>query len=259
MKSDERKKIEIMEEGGKILARVIKEALARAKPGTSTWELDQFAEERILELGGEPGFKRVPGYCFATCININEDLVHGLPSKSRILREGDIVSIDAGVFYKGFHTDAAWTIAVGQSSSSALRLRSEQAAGQFLKTGEGALRKAIEQCREGNFVGDISHAIQRVVEGAGFNVIRTLVGHGVGRELHEPPQIPCFGEPGVGVELKSGMTLAIEVLYAKGNPEVEIVEDGWTVKMKDNSLSAIFENTVAVGKREAQVLTPLFL
>lgn len=278
-----------MAEGGKVTVRVIEETLERTKPGVSTLQLDQFAEKRILELGGEPGFKTVPNYNFATCININEGLVHGIPSEDKVLREGDIVSVDLGVFFKGFHTDAAWTVTAGQLDSEAARQQEEEnpsevatfrsrrrknrslkaatskdakprqlsANEEFLEAGKSALQRATEQCVEGKFVGDISHAIQGTIEGAGFNVIRALVGHGVGRELHEAPQIPCFGEPKTGAGLKRGMTLAIEVLYAMGEPEIEVLEDGWTIRTKDESLSAIFEKTVLVGKEEPKVLTPI--
>lgn len=249
------KELKIMAEGGEITARVIEEVLEKVEPGVSTWELDRFAEKRIRELGGEPGFKKVSGYDFATCININAGLVHGIPSKDKILREGDIVSVDLGVFYKGFHTDAAWTKAVPRQGLGIGAVEIEK----FLDAGKKALERAIGQCREGNYVGDISAAVQETIEGAGFNVIQALVGHGVGRELHEEPQIPCFGEPKTGARLKREMTLAVEILYAMGQPEIEVLGDGWTIVTRDGSLAVIFEETVAVGKKGPRVLTSMGL
>jgi len=242
----------VMERAGEITAQVIREVLARAEPGVNTWDLDQFADKRICELGGEPGFKRVDGYDFATCINVNEGLVHGIPTRDLVIKEGDIVSVDLGAFYEGFHTDSAWTKLV---KSEKLKVKSYEERGRFLDVGEEALGKAIAQCRVGNFVGDISETIQSVVEGAGFSVIRDLVGHGVGRELHEDPQIPCFGVGGEGPQLVAGMVLAIEVLYARGSSEIEVAEDGWTVVTKDRSLAATFEKTVAITEAGVQMLT----
>jgi len=239
-----------MVQSGAITAQVLRETLKMAAPGMSTWELDAFATRRICELGGEPGFKKVAGYDFATCININEGLVHGVPSRRKILREGDVVSIDLGTFYRGFHTDAAWTVMVGLG---VLDVRVDR----FLAAGKKALKNAIARCHEGGYVGDVSHTIQESIEGAGFSVVRALVGHGVGRKLHEPPQIPCFGRARSGSRLVRGMVLAIEVLYARGDSEIEILDDGWTIVTRDGSLAAIFEETVAVGKKEGRVLTPI--
>jgi len=255
-----------MERAGKITAQVIGEVLARAEPGVNTWDLDQFAEKRIRELGGEPGFKKVAGYDFATCININEGLVHGIPTRDLIVKEGDIVSVDAGAFYGGFHTDSAWTKLVkgenppagplrSEASEAGLKAKSYEEREGFLDVGIRALERAIAQCRVGNFVGDISEAIQSVVEGAGFSVVRDLVGHGVGRELHEDPQIPCFGVGGEGAQLVVGMVLAIEVLYTWGNSGIDAADDGWTVVTKDRSLAAIFEKTVAITETGTRVVT----
>lgn len=236
------KEIEIMKEGGKISARVLDEVLAAVKPGISTLELNNLAEESILKAGGKPSFKGFDDYPFATCINVNEGIVHGLPTK-RKLKAGDIVTVDLGVFHKGLHTDTARTIKV-QSSID-----------KFLETGQNALERAIEQCQIGNHIGDISHAIQTTVEKAGYNMARELGGHGVGKNLHEPPFIPGLGHPGEGPVLKEGMTLAIEVIYARGNGKIEVLNDGWTVIAVDGNIAGLFEHTVAVTKGGPIVLT----
>lgn len=238
--------LKIMAESGQITGRVLTEALEQVRPGVSTLELDQYAERRIRELGAEPGFKKVRDYSFTTCINLNEGLVHGLPSKDIVIHEGDLVSVDLGAFYGGFHTDAAWTMAVNGSQTES-----------FLKAGKTALERAIAVCQPGNRVGDISAKIQEVIEKAGYQVIQALVGHGVGRELHEDPQIPCFGAAQTGPRLKLGMTLAIEVLYAEGAPGIVVSDDGWTVQTADGSLSAIFEKTIVIEETGPRVLTPI--
>lgn len=251
-----REDIEKMREGSKITAQVREEVLRKAVPGVTTWELEGYARERIHALGGEPGFMRVPGYDYATCINLNEGLVHGIPSKDIVIKEGDLFTVDLGVFYEGFHTDCAWSIAVGQRDSQSVGQQEKKEKTKFLEVGELALEKATEQCTPGNFVGDISNAIQKTIEGAGYNVSRALVGHGVGEELHEGPQIPCYGRLGSGSRFSEGMTVAIEVLYMMGEPGIQTADDGWTIKTKDNSLSGLFENTVAITKNGPEVLTP---
>lgn len=248
--------IEKMRVGGKITAQVREEVLKRAKPGITTWELEEYARERIGELGGKPGFMKVPGYNYAACINLNEGLVHGIPSEDVVIKEGDVFTVDLGVFYEGFHTDCAWTIISGQRTAVSQQQEEEQKENRrFLRAGEEALEKATKQCVPGNFVGDISYAIQETIENEGYNVIRALVGHGVGEDLHEAPQIPCFGEAGKGSMLEEGLVLAIEVLYATGGPAIETEADGWTIKTKDGSLSGLFENTIAITKEEPEVLT----
>lgn len=244
-----------MKEGGKIAAEALVEVLAAAKPGVSTLELNNRAEKLILAAGGKPSFKGFQDYPFATCINVNEGIVHGIPTE-RKLRAGDIVTVDLGVFYKGLHTDTARTVGVG---SSALQLFSVQ---QFLSVGWQALEGAIDQCQVGKTVGDISHTIQTTVERAGYNVARELGGHGVGRKLHEPPFIPGFGQPGTGPALKEGMTLAIEVIYMQGNGKIKTLDDGWTVVASsrsrgDGRLAGLFEHTVAVTKGGPVILTKL--
>ena len=251
--------IEIMKEGGKIAAAVREKVLATAKQGISTLELDALAEKLILEAGVKPSFKGFEGFPFATCINVNEGIVHGLPTE-RKLKAGDILTVDLGVFYKGLHTDTARTVEVNKktrkprSKASSLRGKQENKK-QFLSTGQEALEKAIGRCQVGNHVEDISRTIQATIEGAGYNVIRELGGHGVGKKLHEPPFIPGFGQPGEGPVLKEGMTLAIEVIYARGSGKIEVLNDGWTVVTVDGNLAGLFEHTVAVTKSGPVVLT----
>ncbi|MFW6110041.1 MAG: type I methionyl aminopeptidase [Patescibacteria group bacterium] len=260
IKIKSQEELDIMVEGGKITAQVRAELLEQAQPGVSTWELEELAERRIREQGGEPGFKRVEGYSYATCINVNEGLVHGIPSREITLQEGDLVSVDLGTFYKGFHTDAAWTTISGQQTAIGDQSEVDQGAADdkkhFLETGQKALKGATQKCVAGNHVGDVSATIQRVIESEGYNVVRDLVGHGVGEELHEDPQIPCFGLQGTGPQLRPGMTLAIEVLYAQGESAIITNrKDGWTICMRDGSLSAIFENTIAVTNSGPRILT----
>ena len=183
-----REEIELMSRGGKISAQVLKEVLGLVKPGISTLELDRFAEGRIIGLSGKPAFKGYDGYKFATCININDGIVHGTPSSYKV-RNGDLVSIDLGVIYGGFNTDVSWTVIAGDGDPESK---------EFLEAGERALKKAISKCKVGNRIGDISCAMQVEIEKSGYNVVRDLVGHGVGLELHEDPQVPCYGRPSTG-------------------------------------------------------------
>lgn len=240
-----REEIEIMARGGKISGQVLKETLDLVAPGISTLELDSFAERRMLELSGEPAFKGYEGYHFATCININDGIVHGIPGSYSIAK-GDLVSIDLGVIYSGFNTDVSWTVVAGKGSKENER---------FLEIGRSALQKAIGKCKVGNRIGDISYALQAEVEKAGYNVARDLVGHGVGRKLHEDPQVPCYGRPTTGMELREGMTLAIEVIYTLGSPKLKVLPDGWTMATKDGSMSGLFEQTVAIERGMPRVLT----
>jgi len=241
--------LKIMKEGGKITAQVLRKVLDSVRPGKTLEGLDKYAEGLILKFGGKPSFKMVDDYNFSTCINVNEGVVHGIPSK-RVIKLGYIVSVDIGVYYRGFHTDAARTILVGEGGEKEFGLE------EFLKTGRKALDKAIEQCGVGKSVGDLSRAIQETVEGEGYSVVRQLVGHGVGRSLHEPPEIPGFVTGGRAVILKEGMTLAIEVIYNQGDwPVVTDKRDGWTIDSKDGSISALFEDTVAISRMGPIVLT----
>lgn len=235
--------IKLMHEGGNISSQALLATLESVKPGITLIELDAIAEKKILSLGGKPSFKMVDDYKFTTCININEGIVHGLPN-NYVVKEGDLVSIDLGAFYKGFHTDLSYTVEVGTSKEE-----------KFLNTGKSALEKAIQACVVGNTVGDVSNAMQVEIERAGYTVSRDLVGHGVGRDLHESPYVPCYGHKGRGVLLKEGMVLAIEAIYQKGRPELALDADGWTLKTLDGSLSSLFEKTVAITSQGPLVLT----
>lgn len=236
---------------GQITARVLKKVLENIQVGKSALELDKIAEEEIKRLGGELSFTTVPGYKWASCITFNEQVVHGIPTDRKI-KEGDIVSIDLGAVFGGWHTDAAWTILIGSRKPEiGSRIK------KFLETGEKALWSGIDQAVEGNRIGDISSAIQQKVEGAGYSIVRSLVGHGVGRALHEEPEVPGFGRSGEGPILKVGKTLAIEVIYTMGKHDVVLDQDGWTIKSADGSLSGLFEMSVIVGSKgeKPEVLT----
>lgn len=258
------KQIRLMAEGGRILNRILTRLEKKTQVGVTTRQLDREAEELILAAGGKPSFKTVPNYRFATCLCVNEVVVHGLPTDYK-LKEGDILGIDVGIFYKGFHTDAAQTIIVKNQELRRHGRRSllpqsgimDHEKRKFLEAGKEALKKAISACRDGNHVGDISRTIQETVEGEGFNVVRNLVGHGIGEKLHEDPQVPGFvSRPKEKTPLlKKGMTLAIEVIYNLGVPEVVFQKDGWTVTTKDGRISGLFEETVAITDKEPIVLT----
>jgi methionyl aminopeptidase len=248
------KEIEIMRQGGKILSDVLFEVLKHAKVGVSELELDQLAEELILKKGGEPGFKKVEGYKHTICISTNDVVVHGIPTNYK-LKAGDKVGIDCGVYFKGFHTDMAQTIKV---KGEKLKVESLDEVDKFLETGERAMWEGIKAAKLGNRIGDISKAIQDVVEGQGYSVVRSLIGHGVGRELHEDPEVPGFldGSSLKTPLLKEGMTIAIEVIYNMGKKDVVYSgNDGWTIKTRDGSLSGLFERTVVVSKQAPEVLT----
>ena len=230
--------------------RVVGEALEFSKelvvPGTTTYEIDRQLEEFLISKKVKPAFKGYSGYPASTCISLNEVVVHGIPSKRVVLKSGDVVSIDLGAVYEGYYGDAAKTYVVGQVSEEALRL---------LKVTEKALRIGINAARPGARVGDISHAIQEHVERNGFNVIKDYVGHGIGRELHEEPQIPNFGKPGTGPKLMAGMTLAIEPMVSAGDWRTVLTSDGWTAVTVDRSLAAHFEHTVVITPEGARILT----
>lgn len=239
-----RYELKLIRESGKIAASVLKKALKLIKVGVSELEIDKIAEKEVYKLGGDLSYKTVPGYKYATCITVNEQVVHGVPTK-RQFKKGDLVSVDLAVEYHGWHTDCAWTILLGKDSEKE----------RFVKVGEEALWEGIACAVEGGRVGDISASIQSKIEGAGYSVVRSLVGHGVGRSLHQEPEIPGVGEKGRGPILKKGMSLAIEVIYAKGDYEVVLEKDGWTFSTQDKSYSGLFEMSVIVGKEKAEVLT----
>jgi methionyl aminopeptidase len=238
--------IERMARAGEIVAETLEAVGEHIRPGVTTGELDRLADEHIRSRGGVPTFKGYRGYPAAICVSPNEMIVHGIPGPYR-LEEGDIVSVDVGVTLDGFVADSAYTFPVGEISSEAERL---------LEACQAALAAGIEQARAGNRLSDISHAVQRVTEEAGFSVVRALVGHGVGRSMHEDPQIPNFGPPGRGPTLFPGMTLAIEPMINAGSSEIVVLDDRWSIVTQDGSLSAHFEHTVAVTDDGPRVLTP---
>jgi methionyl aminopeptidase len=249
--------IKIMQTGGRMLSETLKEVCANVRPGISELELDALADKLIKEKGGEPGFKKVEGYHHATCISTNEVVVHGIPSP-RVLKEGDIIGIDCGVFYQGFHTDMSETLRV-RSKNQELSIKNDEV-DKFLKVGRQALEAGIAKAKAGNHVGDISKAIQDIVEVQnGYSVVRSLVGHGVGKELHEDPEVPGYlqGKIEKTPKLLEGMVIAIEVIYNMGGPDLAFANnDGWTLKTKDNSLAGLFERTIAITKSGPLVLTP---
>jgi methionyl aminopeptidase len=237
--------IDLMRKSGLIVAEALSRLQAMVAPGVTTLEMDRFAEAYIVKRGGKPAFKGYRGYPYTLCASVNEQVVHALPSE-RKLREGDVLSLDLGAIVDGYYGDAAVTVPVGQVSEEAARL--------ILATRE-SLRLAIDAARPGNHLSDISHAVQNAVETQGFSVVRLFVGHGIGRALHEEPQIPNFGPPGRGPVLKPGMVLAIEPMVTAGTSEVKILEDGWTAVTCDGSLAAHVEHTVAVTEDGPEVLT----
>jgi methionyl aminopeptidase len=238
--------IEGMARAGELVAETIALLGEHVQPGITTGELDRIAEDFIRERGGVPTSKGYRGFPAATCISPNAMVVHGIPGAHRV-EEGDLISVDVGITFGGLVADSAYTYGVGEIDPEAQRL---------LDVGKQALLAGIEQAEAGNRVGDISHAVQQVVEGAGFSVVRSLVGHGVGRSYHEEPQIPNFGEPGRGPLLQSGMTLAIEPMITAGGPDVYLHDDEWSISTQDGSLAAHFEHTVAVVEEGApRILT----
>lgn len=255
-----KEEIELMKIGGSILSETLSDILEYVKPGVSELELDQLAERLILERGAEPGFKKVPGYHHTICISTNDVVVHGVPT-NRKLKEGDIVGIDCGVYYKGWNTDMAQTLRVKShppAGGSNLKSQKHENIDKFLNTGRKALVEAIKQARGGNRVGHISKTIQDIIEGAGYSVVRSLVGHGVGRSLHEEPEVPGYlvGKIEDTPILVSGMTIAVEVIYNMGKSDVVYKgDDNWTIATKDGSLSGLFERTVLITENEPVILT----
>ena len=239
--------IEKMRKSNRIVAEVLAAIKDVARPGIATIELERLCEEELKKRKVRPAFKGYRGYPYCLCTSVNEEVVHGMPS-SRVLREGDIVSVDVGVECDGYYGDAAITMPIGRISEQASRL---------IDVTEVALRRAIEKAQVGNRLFDISYAVQSYVEKNGFSVVRAFVGHGIGRDLHEAPQVPNFGTPGRGVRLKAGMVFAIEPMINAGGSDIVILEDGWTAVTKDGSLSAHFEHTIAITENGPCILSKL--
>jgi methionyl aminopeptidase len=241
------REIELMAEGGRILAAAVQRVRAAVRPGVSTFELDAVAEEFIRSHpGATPAFKGLYGFTGSICASINQEIVHGIPSKKRVLDEGDIISIDVGVAYRGYFTDSATTVPVGAVDAETARL---------LEVTERSLAAGIAAAVPGNHLGDIGAAVQQVVEGAGFSVVRDLVGHGIGVEFHEEPQVPNYGKPKRGLKLVPGLTIAIEPMVNVGGPMTRTLPDKWTIVTVDGSRSAHFEHTVAITENGNRVLT----
>ena len=236
-----------MRRAGRIVARTIDEVTAAVKPGRTTQDLDEVAEKVIRNEGATPSFKGYRGFPASICASLNQEVVHGIPSPKRTLAEGDILSLDFGAIWEGYHADSAVTVFVGEAPSAE--------AEKLVRVTEESLEAGISEVRVGNRLTDISHAVQQVIEGAGFSVVREYVGHGVGRNLHEDPQIPNYGQPGRGPELKPGLVIAIEPMVNMGGWETRVLADNWTVVTADGALSAHFEHTIAVTEEGPEVLT----
>ena len=240
------REIELMREAGRLLEKVHDELADFVKPGISTLDIDRFGEKLIRSLGCTPNFLNYNGYPASICVSVNDEVVHGIPKKNRILQEGDIVSLDAGLIYKGYHSDAARTHAVGQISPEAR---------QLIDVTRQSFFEGIKYAKAGNHLHDISAAIGNYAQRFGYGVVRDLVGHGIGTHLHEDPQIPNFAQNRRGVRLIPGMTLAIEPMINQGRADVEWLNDDWTVVTQDGSLSAHYENTILITEGEPEILT----
>lgn len=240
--------IELMREAGKILAKTHNELAKAIRPGMTTLEIDKIGEEIIRSYGCIPSFLNYEGYPASICVSVNDEVVHGIPSKDRILVDGDIVSLDAGVIYKGYHSDAARTVAVGKISEEAKKL---------IEVTRQSFFEGIKFAKEGYHLHDISNAIGDYCENRGYGVVRDLVGHGIGRNLHEDPEIPNFRQRRRGIKLQAGMTLAVEPMVNIGTCEVSWLDDDWTVVTDDGSLSAHYENTILITKGEPEILSLL--
>lgn len=241
-----KKEIELMREAGKMLEEVHNKLADFVKPGISTLEIDQFGEKAIRDLGCVPNFLNYNGYPASICVSVNDEVVHGIPSKDRILQDGDIVSLDAGLIHEGYHSDAARTHAVGNISEEAKRL---------IEVTKQSFFEGIKLEVPGNHLFDISEAIQKYVESNGYSVVRDLVGHGIGTHLHEDPQIPNFKQRRKGMKLRPGMTLAIEPMVNEGSYDVVWLDDDWTVVTEDGSLAAHYENTIVITEDGCEILT----
>ena len=240
------REIELMRESCRLLEIVHNELADIIKPGISTLDIDRYGEKRIRSLGGIPNFKNYNGYPASICVSVNDEVVHGIPNNHRILQEGDIVSLDAGLIYKGYHSDAARTYGVGQVSPEAQKL---------MDVTKQSFFEGIKFAKAGNHLHDISNAIGNYAQSFGYGVVRDLVGHGIGTSLHEDPQIPNFPQRSKGIRLQPGMTLAIEPMITMGRPEVCWLDDDWTVVTEDESLAAHYENTVLITDGEPEILT----
>ena len=237
-----------MRRAGRLVAETLDKLRSSVKAGMSTADLDRIAYEHITKHGGVPSFKGYHGFPASICTSVNDEVVHGIPSKRRVVEEGDIISIDCGAIIEGWHGDAAVTVPVGHTSGDMERL---------LKVTEESLHEGIAQVLPGKRLGDVSAAIQRYAEDHGYSVVREYVGHGIGRDMHEEPQVPNWGTPGKGMLLKRGMALALEPMVNAGNAEVRVLKDDWTVVTKDGKWSAHFEHTVALTDNGPEILTKL--
>ncbi|EOS28296.1 methionine aminopeptidase, type I [Lachnospiraceae bacterium 28-4] len=242
------REIALMRESGRILAEVHERLKEEIKPGISTYEIDRIGEKMIRSYGCTPSFLNYNGYPASICVSVNDEVVHGIPNKKRILKEGDIVSLDAGVIWKGYHSDAARTHGVGEISKEAQNL---------IDATRQSFYEGIKMAVSGNHLNDISKAVDSYISSFGYGIVRDLVGHGVGANLHEDPQIPNFAQRRRGTKLRAGMTLAVEPMINMGGWQVEWLEDDWTVVTKDGSLSAHYENTILITDGEPEILTIL--
>ena len=250
-----KKEIELMKEACKVVALMYKEIEEKIKPGMSTYEVDQIAEKMIRKLGAipaekgyNPGIKGIPPFPASICISINDEVIHGVPSKNKIIREGDIVSIDTVALKNGYNGDAARTFMIGNVSKEAKRL---------VEVTKQAFFEGIKYAKPGFRVGDISHCIGEYVKSQGYSVVREFQGHGIGKQMHEDPGIPNYGKAGRGIRLEPGMTLAIEPMVIQGKPNILELDDGWTIITEDGSLSAHYENTILITEKEPEILTIL--
>jgi methionyl aminopeptidase len=239
--------IEKMRRSGKIVRQVLDELATLVKPGISTMDLEKVAAKKIKELGAKPAFKGYYDYPCCLCTSVNSEIVHGIPNEKRVLKEGDIVSIDCGVVLDGFYGDAAITVPVGDGQPEQIK--------KLLKVTEESLYKGIEHAKVGNTIGDVGAAVQEYVEANGFSVVREFVGHGIGTKLHEDPQVPNFGTKGHGTRLREGMVLAIEPMVNVGRPGAKVLDDKWTAVTEDGSYSAHFEHCVAITQNGPVILT----
>ena len=240
------REIELMREAGRILAKTHEELAKNLRPGMSTWDIDHMGEEIIRSYGCIPSFKNYNGYPASSCVSVNDEVVHGIPHKEHFLDEGDIVSLDAGVLYKGYHSDAARTYGIGEIDDDAKKL---------IEVTRQSFFEGIKFAKAGNHLNDISAAIQKYAESFGFGVVRDLVGHGIGSHLHEDPEIPNFARKRKGILLQPGMTLAIEPMITEGSYEVVWLDDDWTVMTEDGGWAAHYENTILITEGEPEILS----
>lgn len=241
------REIAIMREAGRMVAECHAALAERVKPGVSTRELDRFVERFFTERGAKPSFKGYNGFPGSACVSINEVICHGIPG-SRRLKPGEVITIDIGAFYKGYHGDSAWTYAVGEVSPEVQKL---------MEVTKETLFAGIAQAQVGNRIGDIGHAIQTLAEPQGYGVVRDFIGHGVGQDLHESPEVPHYGTPGTGVILRPGMTIAIEPMITLGAYDVKVDADGWTARTADGSICVQYEHTIAITENGPEILTQL--